>query len=115
MAFLFFAAAALTVVFWACKNLEKSDALTAQIIKDGKIIKTIRLDREPAQTIIINGNGKNKIETGTNKIRIADADCPDKDCVKCGWLTKRGDSAVCLPNLLVIKIVGESDIDGVTY
>lgn len=54
------------------------------------------------------------VENG--RIRFEESNCPDKTCVKTGWLDKPGDSAVCLPGRFMIKIEGIKDeVDGVTY
>ncbi|NTV90004.1 MAG: NusG domain II-containing protein, partial [Clostridiales bacterium] len=34
--------------------------------------------------------------------------CRDRICVGTGWLTKPGQSAVCLPNRVVVKIIGSN-------
>jgi hypothetical protein len=46
------------------------------------------------------------------------SDCPDKVCIHAGKLHKVGQSAACLPNGLVLKIVpangrGDDDLDAV--
>jgi hypothetical protein len=41
-------------------------------------------------------------------IRFEESDCPDKICVKAGKLSIVGESAACLPNKIVIKIVPKS-------
>jgi hypothetical protein len=55
------------------------------------------------------------LRTEDGRITVIEANCPDRDCVKRGWLKKPGDSAVCLPHRLVIRLTGESEVDGVTY
>lgn len=54
-------------------------------------------------------------------ISIEDADCPDKICLKQGFINKPGQSIICLPHKLVIEIIGDtkeeksSEIDGIAY
>jgi len=40
-------------------------------------------------------------------IAFIESDCPDKICIRSGRLNKVGQSAACLPNKLLLKIVGE--------
>ncbi len=40
---------------------------------------------------------------------LVDANCPDKTCVTRGKIRYVGQSRTCLPNMLTVKIVGESD------
>ena len=42
---------------------------------------------------------------------IKDADCPDKTCVRRGRISYVGQSAVCLPNRVSVKIIDGSRAD----
>ena len=62
------------------------------------------------KTIDINTEfGYNKIEIGDEKVRIIEADCPDKLDVKQGWISSPRETIVCLPNKLVVMIVAENE------
>lgn len=89
----------------------------AVIKQDGKIIKRIDLDSvNKPEEIMIKGKYSDKLLVEKGRIRFADADCPNKDCVKTGWLSEKGAVAVCLPNKTMIKIEGANEeIDGGTY
>ncbi|MDK2917845.1 MAG: hypothetical protein PWQ37_578 [Candidatus Petromonas sp.] len=91
----------------------------AEISIDGKHYKSIPLnDPSYTETLTV------KTELGTNVIRIEDgganiidADCPDKICVKDGFISKPGEVLVCLPNKLVVEIKGQrqSNVDELSY
>ncbi|MDP4094145.1 MAG: NusG domain II-containing protein [Bacillota bacterium] len=94
-----------------------NDVKIAEIIQDSKVIRTINLDalKSPLR-IQVSGDYHEVILAEKGRIRFEDADCPDRICVKTGWLTKVGESASCVPNRVMIKIKGESQkVDGVTY
>lgn len=55
------------------------------------------------------------IEIKKNKVRVKQSDCKDKICVKKGWIEKKGQFIICMPNKLVIKIVGKDDYDSISY
>lgn len=89
----------------------------AVISMDGKIIKTINLDTlaEPVK-IEIAGQYRQVIYAEQGRICFGESECPNKSCVKIGWISQRGSTAVCLPNRVIIKIEGNSDeTDGVVY
>lgn len=48
--------------------------------------------------------GYNLIEISGKRIRIKEADCGDLICVQRGWISKKGETIVCLPHQLVIEI-----------
>lgn len=59
-------------------------------------------------------DGEYSLNDGTNVLKIEDgeaylihADCPDKTCVRTGRIKYEGQSIICLPNRVSIKIVGD--------
>lgn len=42
-------------------------------------------------------------------IAFEESDCPDKVCIRSGRLRLAGESAACLPNQIVLKIVGNEN------
>lgn len=85
--------------------LTKPESNIAQIVKDGEILYTFNLDFERDQSLKIEcGDGYNIIDITERSIRVSDASCPDKTCVKMGRLVS-GVPIVCLPHKLVIRFV----------
>lgn len=83
----------------------------AEITISGKIYKTINLSNHNGDEILdINTkHGKNKIIIKNNKIGIIDADCPDKICMNPEFISKPGESLVCLPHKFMIEIKGKKE------
>lgn len=50
--------------------------------------------------------GYNLIEIGDEKVRVIEANCPDEIDVKQGFISKIGESIICLPNRMVVEIKG---------
>lgn len=96
---------------------EKSLVKVAVIKQGDKIVKRINLGKiEKPYKVNLNGDYENTMLVEKGKIRYQYANCPDKVCVKTGWLTKNGDAAFCLPNRTMIKIEGEkASVDEITY
>jgi len=42
------------------------------------------------------------IEISRGKVRVIESTCPDKLCVKSGWLESANSAIVCVPNKIVI-------------
>ena len=59
--------------------------------------------------------GYNLIEIGDEKVRVIEADCPDKLDVKQGYISKPGETIVCLPNRLIVEIKGENGENEIDY
>ena len=94
-----------------------SDDLRADIIQDGKVIRSLTLKpgMPPQEFTVERDGGWNRIRAEGEMIAVVDANCPDKYCVRRGWLKEAGSSAVCAPHRLEIRISGKSGVDGVTY
>ena len=102
------------------KNSIKGSENIAVIKRAGKVIKTIDLNKvvEPQEFTLKTQNGHyNVIAVKHNSICVKEADCPHKECVKSGWISKPGEMVVCLPYKLIINIEAKADqdIDGGTF
>lgn len=99
-------------LIWCAVILLKPKSNIVTIKQNGEVIYTLDLSKEKDRTFEIEYEGsKNTCEIKNHEIRIIDADCPDKVCIKTGWL-KNGVPIVCLPNKLVIEF-SDSEVDNV--
>lgn len=78
----------------------------AEVTLDGKPYKKILLSehRGDEEIEVKTKYGYNTIQIKDDSIGIIDSDCPDKICVKSGFISKPGDLSVCLPHKLMIEI-----------
>ncbi|MGI5848760.1 MAG: NusG domain II-containing protein [Christensenellales bacterium] len=97
------AAVLLLITFQTRSCLE----LIAVVIKEDQEIHKIDLDGITEQTTIILEGTDIVIVAEKRRIRFVESSCHDKTCINTGWLDSVGDIAACLPNRVLIKIVGE--------
>ncbi|MBO4563170.1 MAG: NusG domain II-containing protein [Clostridia bacterium] len=57
------------------------------------------------------GGHVNTFVISDGKAYVESADCPDKLCVKQHAVSRVGETIICLPHKLVIRIVGEGGVD----
>ncbi|MBC8183577.1 NusG domain II-containing protein [candidate division KSB1 bacterium] len=70
--------------------------------------KTHHLKLSENQNLCVEGSmGKTSIQIKDNKVCVTHSDCPEKICVRTGWISNVGQIIVCVPNKVVIKIDGE--------
>lgn len=89
---------------------------TVNIKRDGEILYSFDLSSAEDKIIKIPyGKSSNTVEIKDGKIRVQDAECPDKTCVNMGWLSSASMPIVCLPNHLVIEFSDSdsNDVDAV--
>ena len=95
--------------FWM---LGSGDAAAAQVYSEGKLLYTLDLHADRMLTVE-GSRGTNVITVKDGKIAVTAADCPDGYCMQRGFCSG-GAQIVCLPNRLVIRFLGEQEIDAVS-
>ena len=99
---------------WAAGRSQSSGSLTALVRQDGQVVRTIALTglSEPI-TFTLDGAYTNTIRAENGRICVESATCPGQDCVQTGWLTRAGQSAVCLENRVSITLEGATTLDAI--
>lgn len=95
-------------------NRGKTEGGYVEIVVDKETKEIFPLDVNKEYTIS-DDNHINKIKIADGKVWVTEASCPDKLCVKQGKIDKDGQSIICLPNKVVVKIVSDktNDVDAV--
>lgn len=90
-------------------NYNKHTRIFVEVYSEGKLLKKLPLDKDLEKTnfAIDNELGENIIEIEDGEVKIIDADCHDKICVKSHAISKPGESLICLPHKVVVRIIGE--------
>ncbi len=78
----------------------------------GKKVASYPLDKDATYTIQGKDGGSNVLVIKDGYAYIKEASCPDGLCINMGKIRKTSQSVICLPNQVVVKIVGgEQDAD----
>jgi hypothetical protein len=89
---------------------QSGGALTAEITHRGERVKTVRLsDLTESQTVTVDGVYHLTILLEGDGVTVTEADCPTQDCVHTGKITRAGQSIVCLPEQVTVRLTGASD------
>jgi hypothetical protein len=89
---------------------------TAEVLVDGRIRARIALDH-PGVIWVDGRLGPVELMVEGGTIRIADAPCPHKVCVRMGRKRRAGDTIVCVPSRLLVRITGsptQQEVDAIT-
>ena len=62
-------------------------------------------DRE----ITVEGSYHLTITVEDNTVAVTHSDCPTQDCVRTGTIDRPGQSIVCLPEQVIVKLVGGAE------
>lgn len=78
----------------------------AVVTVDGQTVAVLPLAADTALTVGEDRGFRNTVEVAGGRVRVTDADCPDRLCVRQGWISYDGESIVCLPHKLVVAVRG---------
>ncbi len=79
------------------------------VIQDGKQIAEYGLNKNQSITIPAPNGGENTFIIADGTVKMTDANCPDKLCVHQPEISYNGQTIVCLPHKLVLKIISEEN------
>lgn len=99
---------------WTLLGRARSDEqrTEARITRAGRLVGVYRLDRDarvPVGDDVV-------VQISHGRVRVAESDCPRGACRHAGWVSEPGRSIVCLPNKVVIEVVGRPGrVDAESY
>jgi len=80
--------------------------IAVEIWQDNELVYTAPLTNDTDALIpVTSEHGQNQIRLHGLTAQIASADCSDQVCVRTGALTRIGQTAVCLPHRVIVKLV----------
>ena len=88
----------------------------AEVFVEGRLRARIALDH-PGPTWVEGRLGPVELMVEAGTIRVADAPCPHKVCIRMGRKRRAGETIVCVPSQLLVQITGrqaQREIDAVT-
>lgn len=105
----------LTLFSFNIRSLFGGAGDTAHVYLDGKLLYKIDLSSDINCDIPLS-SGTAKVKVSGGKLYMTDSPCPRKICVNSSPIYKKGDSIVCVPNRIAIRIIGddENGLDTIT-
>jgi len=101
------AAAALWIFQTTQKSITATSHLEAVLTVSGEEVWRSNLSdvTSPQTHKVTVSAGSLTVLAEAGKVCVASSDCPDQICVHTGWLTSAGQTAVCLPFKVVLKVI----------
>ena len=99
-------AAAAALFFLLLPRGAAANALVCTVSQNGQVLDTVDIavgmaDQERTY-------GEYVVEFSHGNIRVKSAPCANQDCVRTGWISRGGQSIVCLPGRFVVELAAES-------
>ena len=81
---------------------DSGNDIVCELYIENKLLNHIDLSKDanisvPGRNVVLTVKGY--------AISFTSSDCPDKVCIRTGFLSNPGQVAVCLPNMVLIKII----------
>lgn len=88
--------------------------LTAVVSVEGEVYTEVALDavKEPYELTLC-GDREAVLLISSDGVRFVTSDCPDKLCVNTGMISRSGQSAVCLPARVSVKLISSEESGGI--
>ena len=90
-----------------CKRAPQGSMLTVTSIGEAqnRIVAKVVLSPAEKRTIQVEGPlGITVVEVEGARAHVVSSPCPDKICVRMGWLERAGDYSACLPNKVLVEV-----------
>lgn len=102
--------------FFAVRLMAQKSGAVVQVSLHGEAYGTYPLTQELSIQIRQNGKVTNVLKISEGKAAMIQADCPDQLCVHQNAIAGQGETIVCLPNQVVVRIEGtqEEGLDSVS-
>lgn len=77
----------------------------AGVFRDGEMIKELALDKDGIYPLEEYGI---TVEVKNRSVAVTESDCPDKICVRTGFISSPRQAVVCLPKRISVRILDEN-------
>ena len=103
------------ILFFIINRTDEIKGDYVLITLDNSEYARIPLDKDTVLSID-SDKGKNTVVVSDKEVYVESADCPDQICVDHAHIMYEGETIVCLPHRLIIKIVSEegSETDAIS-
>ena len=99
----------IAVVSFVCiRFFVEDEGKYVKVYVNEKLTKTFDLTKD-REYFIETKFGYNLLIIKNERARILDADCPNKICVNKGYISKNGESIICLPHHVVVTVESGED------
>ena len=106
----------LCIGVFAFMHFTKKEGSMVQITVNGKVYDKLLLKDDTEYTVHTEDGGYNTFVIKNGYVDMIDASCPDKICVHMRDIHFDHETITCLPNKVVLEIVGgeDNDVDVIT-
>lgn len=87
------------------QHLNKQEGSQVEITVDGEVYKKLNLNKDEEVRIPCEGGHYNIVQVRNGAVDMLEADCKNQVCVKSARIDEVGETIVCLPHKVIVKII----------
>lgn len=90
----------------------------AEVTVDGRKAARLSLEGPSREIAVATSLGPMRLRYGEGSVRVSEAPCPNRLCLRSGPVSRSGASIVCVPGRVRITVSGPrrgEEVDAVTY
>lgn len=95
-------------------NITKEEGTVAEVYYEDELVLNIDLNID-GEYVVEGLLGDVVLEVKDKMVRVKKENSPKNICSKEGFIGDSSKTLICLPNKIIVKIVGDTNIDGVVY
>ncbi len=103
--------AAAGLFFIGNQVLNRKPPVMVEVTVDGRLVEELDISQDTRLEIHGHKGGTNTLVIEDGRVYVSEASCPDKLCMNQGKIGQSGEMIVCLPNLMIAKIVGGEPVN----
>lgn len=97
----------LAILITLALGRQASGPLSAQITLDGALVGTYELSKLNGPLLVsIDAPYPLSLELSQGGVHVAHTHCPGQDCLHTGTISRAGRQIICLPNRLIVTLIG---------
>lgn len=92
-----------------CQHLNKEDGNQVVITVDGDVYEVLNLNEDKEVKIETENGHYNILQIKDGKANMIESDCENQVCVNSATISNIGETIVCLPHRVIVKIVSREN------
>lgn len=89
--------------------IKRGEGRRVIVMVDEEVVMDLPLEDKQKEFGFTGCQGPFVIELAGGRVRMKASSCPNKTCIKMGWIKREGQMICCIPNRAYIKITGKKE------
>ena len=98
----------LAIVLWQYHGRQEGEQVVITV--EGEVYKVLDINEDQEVKVETKDGHYNLVQIKDKTVKMLEADCKNQVCVNSAEITDIGETIVCLPHQIIVKIVANGDV-----